>query len=181
MNDEQLKEQANNEIVEANEESASTPLVNEKPTKKKKQKSKARNIFEWVFTGIFGVAFAIVGIGQIVGMANAKKHYGQQIRFGYGTFYVLTESMEPVYKKKAAIITYLEDADKVYEKFMANKAYNDTKTNEFIAKHPEAVDENGYIISDNADWEVYQKNLKYIDVTFAGVKDAVSNDFHPDA
>lgn len=180
MNDKQLKKQTNNEIVEVNEESASLLLSNEKPIKKKKQKSKARNIFEWIFTGIFGVIFAISAIGQIVGMANAKNHYGQQIRFGYGTFYVLTESMDPVYKKNTAIITYLEDADKVYEKFMANKAYNDTKTNEFIAKHPEALDENGYIISDNADWEAYQKNLKHIDVTFAGVKDAVSSDFHPD-
>ena len=180
---EDLKEQVNNEVVEVSETPTDAPLNTEPTTKKKKEKkpkSKARNIFEWIFTGIFGVAFLIVGIGQINGMVNAKKHYGQQIRFGYGTFYVLTESMEPVYKKKAAIITYLEDADKIYQKFLENKAYNDAKQSEFIAAHPEAVDENGYIISDNADYEAFQKTLKYIDVTFAGVKDAVDKSFQPD-
>ena len=83
----------------------------------KKPKSKARKIIEWVFTGIFLVLFAFVLIGQIDGMVHKKEHYGQQLRFGYGTFVVKTDSMEPKYKIGTALITYLEDADKIYERF----------------------------------------------------------------
>ena len=88
-----------------------------KEKKEKKPKSKARKIIEWVLTGLFLVIFAVAGIAQIDGLVNKNKHYGQQIRFGYATFVVKTESMEPKYMVDSAIITYLDDADKIYDMF----------------------------------------------------------------
>ena len=92
-----------------------------KEEKAKKPKSKTRKIIEWVLTGIFLAIFAVVGLAQIDGLVNKKSHYNQQIRFGYGTFVVQTDSMEPEYKVKTAIITYLEDADKIYKSYQAGK------------------------------------------------------------
>lgn len=83
----------------------------------KKPKSKARKIIEWVLTGIFLALFAFVLVGQIDGMVHKKDHYNQQLRFGYGTFVVKTDSMEPKYMIGTALITYNEDADKIYERF----------------------------------------------------------------
>ena len=83
----------------------------------KKPKSKARKIIEWVLTGIFLALFAFVLAGQIDGMVHKKDHYNQQLRFGYGTFVVKTDSMEPKYMIGTALITYNEDADKIYERF----------------------------------------------------------------
>lgn len=83
----------------------------------KKPKSKARKIIEWILTGIFLALFAFVLAGQIDGMVHKKDHYNQQLRFGYGTFVVKTDSMEPKYMIGTALITYNEDADKIYERF----------------------------------------------------------------
>ena len=91
--------------------------MNEEEKKEKKPKSKARKIIEWVITGIFLAIFVVVGLAQIDGLVNKNKHYGQQIRFGFATFVVQTDSMEPKYKVKSAIITYLDDADKLYKDF----------------------------------------------------------------
>ena len=85
--------------------------------KVKKPKSKTRKIIEWVFTGVFAVLFLIIGIAQIDGMVHKKDHYGQSIRFGYGTFVVQTESMEPKYKVKSAIVTYLEKPKEILMRY----------------------------------------------------------------
>ena len=93
----------------------------------KKPKSKARKIVEWVLTGLFVVLFAVVGIAQIDGLVHKKDHYNQTIRFGYGTFVVQTDSMErdanrkKVYGVNSAIITYLDNADKIYKDYEAYK------------------------------------------------------------
>lgn len=83
----------------------------------KKPKSKARKIIEWVLTGLFVALFAVIMAGQIDGWVHKKDHYGQQIRFGYATFVVQTDSMEPDYKVKSAIVTYLESAEKIYQRY----------------------------------------------------------------
>ena len=83
----------------------------------KKPKSKARKIVEWILTGIFVVLFGVIMAAQIDGWAHKGDHYNQQIRFGYATFVVQTDSMEPEYKVKSAIVTYLEDVDKIYERY----------------------------------------------------------------
>lgn len=91
--------------------------MSEEVKKVKKPKSKARKITEWILTGIFGVLFLILGIAQIDGLAHKGDHYGQMLRFGYGTFVVETESMEPVYKKDTAIVTRLDSAKSLYKEF----------------------------------------------------------------
>ena len=83
----------------------------------KRPKSKARKIVEWILTGVFLVLFGFVMAGQIDGMVHKKDHYNQTIRFGYGTFVVQTDSMEPKYMTGTALITYNENADKIYERF----------------------------------------------------------------
>lgn len=74
-----------------------------------KNKSKARKIVEWVLLGLFGALFAFVMAANIEGMVHRKNNYGQTIRFGVGSFIILTDSMEPEIKKGDAIITYKED------------------------------------------------------------------------
>ena len=95
--------------------------MSEEEKKVKKPKSKARKIIEWVLTGIFVALFAVIGIAQIDGMVHKKDHYNQALKFGYGTFVVQTESMEPVYKKGDALVTYYDDADKIYKDYVAGK------------------------------------------------------------
>ena len=77
--------------------------------KQKKKKSKGRVITEWILFGIFGALCAVVLIGNIQGATQRDAHYGQSIRFGIGSFIVLTTSMEPEIKKDDAIITYQQD------------------------------------------------------------------------
>ena len=62
--------------------------------KVKKEKSKARKIIERVLFGVFGVACAFVLAANVSAMINKKKNYGQSIRFGVGTFVILTNSKE---------------------------------------------------------------------------------------
>ena len=95
-----------------------TQEVTEEPKKRgKRKKSKARIITEWILTGIFGVLFVFVLAGQIDGMVHAKEHYGQQLRFGTGSFIVLTNSMEPEYPVNTAIVTYRESEERIIERF----------------------------------------------------------------
>ena len=95
--------------------------MSEEVKKVKKPKSKARKIIEWVLTGIFVALFAVIGIAQIDGMVHKKDHYNQALKFGYGTFVVQTESMDPDYKKGDALVTYYDDADKIYKDYLAGK------------------------------------------------------------
>ena len=92
-------------------------MSEEKAKRVKKPKSKARKIIEWVLTGIFLAFFGVVMVGQIDGMIHKDDHYGQQIRLGFATFVVQTESMEPIIKKDSAIVTYLETPESIVERF----------------------------------------------------------------
>ena len=89
----------------------------EENKKVKKPKSKVRKIVEWVLTGIFFIAFGLFAAGQIDGMVHKSENYGQTISFGFGSFVILTDSMEPDYMTDSAIITYREDLTKVYERY----------------------------------------------------------------
>ena len=101
------------------EEEVLTPEVTDTGDKKKvkKPKSKVRKIIEWVLMGIFLALFGVFAAGQIDGMIHKKDNYGQTICFGYGSFVILTDSMEPQYMIDSAIITYKEDVAKVYERY----------------------------------------------------------------
>ena len=92
----------------------------------KKPKSKARKIVEWILTGIFLALFGVVMAAQIDGMVHKKDHYNQQLRFGYGTFMVKTDSMKPEYGIDTALITYLEDPEKIYERFQKGETVDIT-------------------------------------------------------
>ena len=74
-----------------------------KPARMKKPKSKTRKIIEWILFGIFGVAFAVVIAGNISSIIHRDENYGQSLRFGVGSFVVMTTSMEPEIKKDDAI------------------------------------------------------------------------------
>ena len=86
--------------------------------RRNKPKSKARKAIEWVLFGIFGLVFAFILAGNISGMIHKKENFGQSIRFGWGSFVVLTDSMEPEYPVNSTIITYKEDAENIYNRFM---------------------------------------------------------------
>ena len=113
-----------------------------KEEKAKKPKSKTRKIVEWVLTGIFLAIFAVVGLAQIDGLVNKKNHYNQQIRFGFGTFVVQTDSMEPEYKVKTAIITYLDDVDKIYQSYQEGKTIDATFFDAYLGNNEYTVPKN---------------------------------------
>ncbi len=128
-------------------------MSEEKKKAPKKPKSKGRKITEWVLTGIFLVIFAILGIGQIDALVHQKDHHGQQLKFGFGTFVVQTESMDPDYKKGDALVTQLQSFESIYKEFQKGKtidltfyydwnAYNEAGMNA-LAKptdHPHLVE-----------------------------------------
>lgn len=90
--------------------------------KAKKPKSKARVIVEWTLTIVFGLAFLFAGVAQIDGMIHRDEHFGQTLRFGWGSFVVLTDSMADYYPVDTAIITHLDDPEDMW------KAYNQGQT-----------------------------------------------------
>lgn len=90
---------------------------NGKKKREKKPKSKARIIIEWVLTGIFAALFVVAAIGQVGAMINKKANYNQNLPYGYGSFVVKTDSMEPKYKVNTAIITHKESGSAILEKF----------------------------------------------------------------
>lgn len=108
----------------------------------KKPKSKARKIVEWILTGIFLALFAFVMAGQIDGMVHKKDHYNQQIRFGYGTFMVKTDSMKPVYGIDTALITYNEDPEKILQRFEKGETVDITFVHVPIASNDYTQPEN---------------------------------------
>ena len=86
--------------------------------RRNKPKSKVRKAIEWVLFAIFGLVFAFILAGNISGMIHKKENFGQSIRFGWGSFVVLTDSMEPEYPVNSTIITYKEDAENIYNRFI---------------------------------------------------------------
>ena len=116
-----------------------------KEKREKKPKSLARKIIEWSLLGVFGVLFAFVMAGQIEGMINRDKNFGQLLRFGWGSFVVQTTSMEPDLPKGSAIITYKADADEIYKQYLEYGIFeawmNDTESE----KHIDITFQNYYI------------------------------------
>ena len=85
--------------------------------REKKPKSKARKIVEWILLGFFGGIFAFVLAGNISSMVHRKENYGQPIRFGYGTFRIITSSMEPDIPKGTIVISKKEDLSTFEERW----------------------------------------------------------------
>ena len=103
-----------------------------KDAREKKPKSKTRKIIEWVLFGVFGAAFAFVMAANVSGMIHRNENYGQSIRFGVGSFIILTNSMEPDIKVDDAIITYKEDLNTFKERINNNEIIDVTFANEKI-------------------------------------------------
>ena len=134
----------------------------------KKPKSKARNIIEWTLTIIFGAAFLALGVAQIDGMIHQKDNYGQTLRFGWGSFVVLTTSMEPEIKKDTAIITYKENPAKIVEEFKSGKTVDLTFYNiaSGVSRLPADYPKHNYRVTNTA---VFTHRLfeVYVDETVA--------------
>lgn len=112
------------------EETIKVTEVKPAPKKKeKKKKSTARKVIEWVLFGIFGVICAFIIAGNIDGEVHKKQNYGQSIRFGIGSFIVLTNSMEPEIPKDSAIITYKEEVKDFITRFQKGQTVDLTFMN----------------------------------------------------
>ena len=103
--------------------------VEPKKKREKKKKSLARKIIEWVLFGIFGAFFVFVVAGNIDGEIHKEQNYGQSIRFGIGSFIVLTNSMEPEIKQDSAIVTYKQNLDSLVADFYAGQTVDITFAN----------------------------------------------------
>lgn len=101
-------------------------MSEEKKETSKKPKSTARKIIEWVLTGLFLVIFAILGFAQIDGMVHKNDHYGQTLKFGYGTFVVQTDSMVGAYDVKSAIVTHLDSCQSIYQSYLRGETVDVT-------------------------------------------------------
>ena len=88
-------------------------VIEPKKEKKKKPKSKARKIIEWVLTGIFVALFGFVSVIQIIGTATKSKNNGVPNYNGYQVLVILTDSMEPQYKVNGAVIVKKVDPSKI--------------------------------------------------------------------
>ena len=114
-----------------------------KEKREKKPKSLARKIIEWTLLGVFGVLFAFVMAGQIEGMINRDKNFGQLLRFGWGSFVVQTDSMEPDLPKGSAIITYKADADDIYKQYLEYGIFDAWMNDTQSEKHIDITFQNG--------------------------------------
>lgn len=107
------------DIKDVNVESSSLEEPSNNGKRAKRPKSKARKIIEWVLLGIFLAIFGVIAAGTIDSMIHAKEHYGEKLKFGIGSFVVLTNSMEPKYNKDDALITYKEDMETIVSELKA--------------------------------------------------------------
>jgi hypothetical protein len=107
------------DIKDVNVESSSLEEPSNNGKRIKRPKSKARKIIEWVLLGIFLAIFGVIAAGTIDSMIHAKEHYGEKLKFGIGSFVVLTNSMEPKYNKDDALITYKEDMETIVSELKA--------------------------------------------------------------
>ncbi|MBR0294305.1 MAG: hypothetical protein IJQ67_00105 [Bacilli bacterium] len=161
-----VEETSNSEVAvneEVKEEVKASEVVTEenngKKKREKKPKSKARIIIEWVLTIVFAGLFIFAGIGQINAMINKKQNFNQNLPYGYGSFVVQTNSMEPTYKVKTAIITHKVSGTKVLEMF------NKPNVSHVVAQE-------GNIIVYEALWtndDLTAKEHGYVDLSFMDV------------
>lgn len=100
-----------------------------RPKRVKKEKSKGRKIFEWILFSVFGALVAFILIGNVISITKREENYGQSIRYGVGTFVILTTSMEPDIPKDSAIITYKEDVSVFKERLARNEIVDITFAN----------------------------------------------------
>lgn len=87
--------------------------MEEQKEKKTSKKGKAGKIISWIFTLIFGGFFVFFAVGFIRGSINKKDNYNQNLIYGYGNFIVQTDSREPEYPVKTAIVTHKDSPSEI--------------------------------------------------------------------
>lgn len=97
-----------------------------KENSENKKKKKVRSIIGWILTGIFGSLFVVVAIGQIGGMIDRDKNYGQTLTYGFGSFIITTDSMKDVYPVDSAIITHKDSPSSIYESYLKGEVIDIT-------------------------------------------------------
>ena len=107
--------------TEENKDSEEAKPQNPSEKKEKKEKSKARKIIEWVVTGLFAGIFVVAGVFLIDGMIHKSENNDFNISFGFGTFVIMTDSMEPEYKINTAIVTHKDDLEDIYQAYLDQK------------------------------------------------------------
>ncbi len=85
----------------------------EKEEKKKKPKSKARKIFEWIFTIFFVSILLGFSALQIYGGVTKKDNFNVPSYFGYSVLVVQTDSMEPDYAVKSTVFVQKVDPKEI--------------------------------------------------------------------
>lgn len=115
----------------------------------KKPKSKLRKAIEWTGTALLGIVFAFVAVCNVAKLLT-RNEYGLGTSFGYSSYVVLTNSMEPSYKVKTAIIAYKDDPQKICDMFDEIKDLNLEMDDErninltffdaYKGKHPTGID-----------------------------------------
>lgn len=101
----------------------------ENEEKVKKPKSKARKIIEWIGTAILGVIFVFAAVCNMANLLS-RNEYGYGSSFGYSSYIVLTDSMEPTYKVNSSIITYKEKPEEILKQWNEIKDLNLEMTDE---------------------------------------------------
>ena len=97
--------------------------------KVKKPKGKVQKIIEWVGSAIIAVLFAFTAVCNFAKLLS-RNEYGEGTSFGFSSFIVQTDSMEPVYPVDSAIITYKEDCEDIVKKWNEIKDLNLDPTDE---------------------------------------------------
>lgn len=121
--------------------------------KVKKPKSKARKIIEWVITIIFGIVFVFASacnISKLVTKTNDREGHA----FGYYSFKVLTDSMEPVYPVDSVIIVHKEEPQKIVEQWNAIK---DLKLDKEDERNINLSFVDSYTVKENSGFAEYNK------------------------
>lgn len=139
---------------------------------KKKEKSKAFKVLSYVVTGILSAVFLLIAVGQIMGLSLKSKNNGQSLSFGvFGNFIVLTDSMEPEYPEKTAIVTYKESPEKIYSLYLENQKYNEPIQKEYEKKLSQVQNQEETI----ALLEEMESKEKHIDITFMDIYSGYRN------
>lgn len=138
------------EVLEAN-------IVQEDVKKKpaKRKKPLAVRIVGWVLYGLFGAFFVFVISANISGEVHKSENWNQSIRFGYGSFIVMTDSMEPDIGVDSAIITHKDNLHSLYQRYQNDKIIDVTFANvnnsadNFVCDHENYVNQPGVRIWEN--------------------------------
>lgn len=120
----EIPQEETHEYVENNQDIPDEILNEEIPQEvvepakpNKKQKGKVRKTIEWILTGLFAAVFIVFAAAQIDGMVHKKEHFNQEIKFGFSTWVVWTDSMEPDYMVGSALVNYLDDEQTIIDRF----------------------------------------------------------------